>query len=125
MKKLTAVLLIFVCILTAASCGSNSVKQGSYIFTPSEDSFGTGASVLLYGDNKATVSFALFSSYIGFGTYKASGDTLVINTDDGQYHYTFKIVEDGLKFDAEKSSDMTWGSTFTDGDIFSYTEAEE
>ena len=119
MKKFAALLLIFVFILSFAACSrSEEVEQGAYFYTPSDGSFGTGATVLLYGKGYATIYFSLFSDYIGFGTYDVSGDTLVVNTDDGNFHYAFKIVEDGLKFDAAHSSNMTWGSTFTDGDIF-------
>ena len=64
------------------------------------------------------MSFAAYSSYLGRGTYTLSADTLVLNTNDGYYTYTFKVQEDGFAFDAANSSANTHYAKIPDGALF-------
>ena len=98
---------------------SSGLRSGVYVFYPDgEIYYGTGACVELMEHDKFSISFAIWSGYEGTGKYKVSGDTLLL--DAGEYHYAFKIVEEGLMFDAENSSTMLWGSEISDGDILIY-----
>lgn len=47
-----------------------------------------------------------YSSYLPFGTYEIVGDDLILRTEDKTYTYIFKIVENGLIFDASRSSQI-------------------
>ena len=64
------------------------------------------------------MTFSGYSSYFGHGTYQLNEDTLVLNTDDGYYTYTFKVQENGYTFDADHSSDNTHYAKLPDGALF-------
>lgn len=52
-------------------------------------------------------SWSAFSSYLAYGTYQITDDALILTTTDNyQYIYVFKKVDDGYAFDAGKSSQI-------------------
>ncbi len=44
------------------------------------------------------------SSYIAWGSYILTEDTLMLPTSDGMYIYVFDVTDEGFRFDAERSS---------------------
>lgn len=120
MKKFIAVILLVALCITISSCGKadseKDLELREYIFQESEDVI--PASIMLMEDNKFQFIFSGISSYIGIGSYIIDGDRLILTTDDGDYHYTFNITDDGLVFDAEASSENIWSGDFTDGSVF-------
>jgi len=75
-------------------------------------------SFVLFDDGTFSMTFSGYSSYAGYGTYTLSEDTLVLNTKDGNYTYTFKVLENGYAFDAANSSDNTHYAKLPDGAVF-------
>ncbi len=61
--------------------------------------------------------FSPISSYIGHGEYTETDGRLVLNTDDGNFTYAFDVTEDGIMFDGGSSSEFTWYSNLSDGDV--------
>lgn len=72
----------------------------------------------LFEDGTFSMTFSVYSSYIGIGTYEMTEDKLILRTDDGQFIYVFDIVDDKMIFDAEASSEMVWFSGMVDGSAF-------
>ena len=99
----------------------------AYVFRDSEQPI--KPSIALYDNGVFTFNFSAVSSYIGMGRYTIEGDTLTLNTDDGNFTYVFDMVakEEGepkistvdgekkLVFDAKKSSEQLWFSDMHDG----------
>lgn len=78
-----------------------------YLFRDSVDP--SSPSVLLnYHEQGKSFMFmySALSSYLPFGTYEIVGDDLILRTEDKTYTYIFKIVENGLIFDASRSSQI-------------------
>lgn len=89
---------------------------GKYVYSGSD---AVHQSVLVLSENDSfTFTFSMLSSYVGYGQYTVKDDVLTLQTDDGQYHYTFKMVDGTLVFDAAHSSKETWFGEFTDGSVF-------
>ena len=123
MKKGIAVFLAAAMALPAGSCKSSAPSEGALdleprIYTYSESDELIPPSIQLLEGDRFQFTFSALSSYIAFGSCRADGDTLVLNTDDGDFRYTFKITEDGLVFDAANSSENIWYADFTDGALF-------
>ena len=58
-------------------------------------------------DKTFLFSYDVLSSYLATGTYTQNHGQLQLKTDDGNYHYTFDIVDENtLKFNLENSSDI-------------------
>ena len=72
-----------------------------------------------------TFIFSALSSYIGTGTYSTDGGKLTLNTFDFDQTYVFDITENGLKFDADASSENLWFSDITDGAFFAEHKTAE
>jgi len=87
-----------------------SVQDAEPLFRPS---------LTLYEDGTFQMIFSPVSSYIGVGTYERSDERLTLHTDDGKFTYTFDVVEDALRFDADASSEWLWFADLQDGDFFS------
>ena len=102
MKKGIAVFLAAAMALPAGSCKSSAPSEGALeleprIYTYSESDELIPPSIQLLEGDRFQFTFSALSSYIAFGSCRADGDTLVLNTDDGDFRYTFKITEDGLE----------------------------
>lgn len=69
-------------------------------------------------------SYDVLSSYMPYGTYEIKDGKLICSTDDGLYHYVFKIGEDNtMIFMADLSSSIElindkFGELVTDGAVF-------
>lgn len=79
----------------------------------------------LYKTEKTfTFSYDVISSYLSHGTYEIEDGILTAVTDDGNYHYQFKVIDENtLEFLQEGSSDVRLvddrlGAAIQDGAIF-------
>lgn len=88
-----------------------------YVFGDS-DSIIDQSVILLDGEGRFQFTFSPISSYVGVGTYVIEGDTLTMTTDDGTYIYIFTVTEEGLVYDAEKSTGFTWFGKVEHGSLF-------
>jgi hypothetical protein len=78
--------------------------------------------VLLEDNNKFSFPYSLLSSYIAMGSYEIDGDGLLLQTDDGQYKYVFKIKDNTLIFNAKDSSEIPPFDNVPDGATFKREE---
>lgn len=134
MKKITKVLAILMALTLMVSftaCGKNKKTgsgKGSSVVSADADFFGkyvfagsdaAHESIIVLGeDGSFTFTFSHLSSYVGYGQYTLKDDVLTLKTDDGQYHYTFKVVDGTLVLDGKNSSKETWNGEFKDGSVF-------
>ncbi|MDO4568597.1 MAG: hypothetical protein Q4B99_06535 [Clostridia bacterium] len=123
MKKLLALLLALMCIVPLAGCNkqehNNYELSRLYVHQESEDII--KPSIKLLEGNKCQFTFSALRSYLGLGTYTIEDSVLVIDTDDGEYKYTFHIDGeniDKLIFDAGNSSEYIHYGEFEDGAVF-------
>lgn len=122
MKKWIAMFIASALIISMTACfsgksgGMDSELLGKYDFI-SEESEMT-STVVLNEDGTFVFTFSPLSDYIGSGKYTIKNDVLTLKTDDGKYHYVFKMKDGTLIFDAEKSSEQLWFGEFTDGSVF-------
>ena len=123
MKRAWLALLAVALCMVISGCGEEgsfeAVGQRVYTYEDSNDII--PPSVVLMEHHRFQFTFSAVSSFIGWGTYCIDGDTLVLNTDDEMYQYTFKIVEDEggyLVFDADNSSETIHFADFKDGAVF-------
>lgn len=105
---------------------ANAQLVRAYVFRDSQQPI--KPSIALYDNGLFTFNFSAVSSYIGMGKYIIEGNTLTLNTDDGNFTYVFDMVEkeegdpknstvEGekkLEFDAKKSSEQLWFSDMHD-----------
>ena len=121
MKRLVIILIASLLLLGTVACSAKNEPEALpdpirvYAYRDSENIM--LPSVTLYEDNTFTFSFSTVSSYIGIGTYTVEDDVLTLNTDDGNYTYTFIMKDDTLIFDAERSSKTLWYSGLKDGAV--------
>lgn len=119
MKRI-AVILAMCFMLTGCEVDSDlALFPRAYTFTASECAF--QPELLLDYGSYCRMTFAPAGDKIFVnGTYEIiGGDRVVIDTDDGSYHYEFDVNSNNdLVFDAEASSDMVWFSDMEDGCIF-------
>ena len=114
MKK---IILIAAAILlcAAALCSCHDIKiYGTYTFRDGD----AWSEVTLHEDGSFEFMFSPISSYLGIGEFTVQNDTLTLKTSDGQYHYVFRITDNGIVFDADASSDTLWFGEFADGALF-------
>lgn len=118
MRKFVLFFISLVLCLSFSACGKTPSDELSrvYVHTASEDV--VKPSVALMEDGRAQFTFSAFSSYAGIGTYTVENDTLTIRTDDGEYHYVFKMIDDTLVFDEAASSENKHMGEFADGAVF-------
>ena len=118
------ILLAILCAIALISCGDGREEQlpekisAVYSWHEEDADMIHSASVSLYEDGTFIFGFSPVSSYIGHGEYKIEDDMLYLKTDDGDFHYSFKIAGEDIIYDAENSSGFTWFSEFGDGDVF-------
>ena len=62
--------------------------------------------ITLYGNGEFQFIYSGLSSYIGWGSYILTEDTLTLPTSDGMYVYVFDVTSEGFRFDAERSSEL-------------------
>lgn len=101
----------------------NGEKVGFYVFNGSKDT--VKPTLTLYDNDTFEFIFSALSSYIGTGTYSTDGGKLTLNTFDFDQTYVFDITENGLKFDADASSENLWFSDITDGAFFAEHKTAE
>ena len=112
-KYLLIAATILLCAAILCSCNNKSLS-GTYTFGEGVHS----AEVTLNEDGSFEFVFSPISSYLGIGKFTISGDRLTLRTSDGQYHYVFRITDNGIEFDADASSDILWFGEFADGSLF-------
>ena len=121
MKRVLPILLALLFLLGATACAGKPDAEPFYdpvrVYAYRDSENIMLPSVTLYEDNTFTFSFSAISSYIGIGTYTVEDDVLTLNTDDGNYTYTFIMKDDTLIFDAERSSKTLWYSGLKDGAV--------
>ena len=114
LKKIAA-MAAAVAISAAILCSCHNQKlTGTYSF--GED--GSRSSITLNEDGTFEFVFSPVSNYVGIGKCTVTDDILTLETSDGQYHYVFRITDEGLVFDEEASSEIKWFGTFSDGTLF-------
>ncbi len=74
-------------------------------------------SLVLYDTGEFSFTFSLISSYWGYGHYTVEDDVLLLRTDDGNFHYQFRMEEGRLIFQADRSSEMVWFSGLHQGSV--------
>lgn len=112
------ILTLSLCLF-AVSCGKAPVRDLELrTYTESASDEPLPARLTLLEGNRFEFRFSAASSYLGYGIYQIDDDKLLLTTDDGKFHYTFTIAEDGLVFDAVNSSENIWFGDFTDGSVF-------
>lgn len=122
MKKWIAMIIASTLILTMTACfsgksgGLDAELLGKYDYIDEEDEM--TSTVVLNEDGTFVFTFSPLSSYIGHGKYTVKDDVLTLKTDDGKYHYVFKMEDGTLIFDAEQSSEEVWLGGFSDGSVF-------
>ena len=128
---LKVLLLAILCALAMISCGDGEEENFSekfdavYYWRDDDGDMIHTASVSLYEDGTFMFGFSPVSSYIGHGEYTIEDNMLYLETDDGNFHYSFKISGEDLIYDAENSSGFTWFSDFGDGDVFVSVKNDE
>lgn len=75
----------------------------TYRYTPEYDAAGV---VLSPSDGTFTFTYSLLSSYLPRGRMEEEGDKLLLYTDDGENHYTFRRQGENLVFLAGESSPL-------------------
>lgn len=119
MKKFAAIVLAILMTVSITACKSGGVDSdllGKYSYCGEDESF--TSTVVLNENGTFEFTFSEISDYIGHGKYTIKNDVLTLKTDDGKYHYTFKMEDGTLIFDAENSSEEIWFGDFSDGSVF-------
>lgn len=122
MKKIVC-LFISVALLAGVliGCGNRTqakLPEGTRVYSLRDSSDLMPPSITLEENGQFTFVFSALSSYIGRGSYEIRDERVVLNTDDGDFHYTFDMTDEGLVFDAEGSSANTWYADIPDGAVF-------
>lgn len=89
---------------------------GYYVFRNSKEMM--KPAVTLFDDGWFSLSFSMFSSYIGVGEYEIEDERLILRTNDGKFVYVFDMAGNKLIFDGKASSEMVWFSDIKDGSVF-------
>lgn len=87
----------------------------TYSFRESEDVI--KPTLTLFEGNEFSFTFSGISSYLGFGTYHISDNSLTLRTSDGRYRYVFEIRGEELIFKAGDSSKELHYSGLYDGAV--------
>ncbi len=129
------VIVLAVCCLTNAKEDEAPVVMptGKTVYkmvTENEDLFWTPGITLDSDEGTFSFGYSMLSSYINYGSYEIQGDKLVAKTSDGQYYFTFQVIdEETLEFVEKESSKLHqfedekefW---VKDGAIFKYEEVK-
>lgn len=122
MKKWIAMFVASALIISMTACfsgksgGLDTELLGKYDYIDEDSEL--SSTVVLNEDGTFVFTFSPLSSYVGNGKYTVKDDVLTLTTDDGKYHYVFKMEDGTLIFDAEKSSEELWFGQFSDGSVF-------
>ncbi len=81
-------------------------EADSRVFTYHDSIDFTEPNITLYGNGEFQFIFSGLSSYIAWGSYILTEDTLTLPTSDGMYVYVFDVTDEGFRFDAERSSEI-------------------
>lgn len=124
MRKILSYILFVIVSFSLIGCSSDkevTVSNGTYsLDIQSKDIFNP---VLSISDGSFTFTYDVLSSYSNTGSYIIEDETLILTTDDGNNEYYFKIKDDSLVFQEDKSSsveltDANQGVYISDGDVF-------
>ncbi len=106
------VIVLAVCCLTNAKEKEESVviPTGQSVYkmvTANENLFWTPGITLDSDEGTFTFGYSMLSSYMNYGSYEILGDKLIARTSDGQYHFTFRVIdEETLEFVENESSKL-------------------
>lgn len=110
MKKL---ILLFCCMFLLIACrkeDTSSVVSGTYVMEVEQENKEEILFPLFSIDtekNEFSFCYDILSSYVPIGTYEIKENLLTATTNDNQYHYVFKIVDNNtLSFVEEASSEI-------------------
>ena len=122
MKKIFLFISIFIlilCLITGCSDKKNiaTVNLTVRVYELHQTNDPIYPYVTLMGDDEFLFYDSAYSSNIAKGTYEIDGDNLVLKTSDGENNYVFKIENDTLVFNKEKSS-PTVDDAIKDGAVF-------
>ncbi len=115
-----AVLLLmagYFCMCAVRAREDSGTGEGKTYVYAHEDGFGESA-VTIYCDLTFVFEMHPLSSYLGVGRYESKDNALVLFTDDGQNHYTFRKESGKLIYDAERSSEIPSYCDISDGAVF-------
>lgn len=124
MNKISIGLVVLVIATSIIGCSLSktaSIEIGNYILKTVNEEIVPPKIVI--SEDTFTFTYDSLSSYMNVGTYSIEKNMLTLTTDDGRYHYTFKIHDNTLVFESENSSsvepiDERMGLEIKDGDIF-------
>ena len=119
MKRLTALLMLLVMILSGCS-GTYSLHDGMYVQKQIEDGQ-IHVPYILIRDGRFTVVQDIAVSYQPSGEIEQSGNTVTMKTlfAGDEYSWVFELTaDDTLKFSAEKSKPKEVGEPIEEGTIF-------
>lgn len=108
LKRHFLVIFLVSTLFIFGGCGDKSVSEisdGTYtMVTTDEEAFAPSITFNL-DDNTFRFTYDLFSSYLNIGTIDVSDGKVICTTDDEQFTFVFKIIDnDILEFLAEESS---------------------
>ena len=125
-----AAALAVLCMAVVVFLATNGVEKKAYDSYVLQASVSEEEEMFLPGlgldreEETFSFGFDLLSSYLSCGTYEIEDDVLTAVTDDGMYHYRFKVIDENtLEFMQEGSSEVKlinedMGIAVKDGAIF-------
>lgn len=126
MRKKSIILGVLALFLLFAGCTRQTeegqpiaqVQLGKYEMEASEEPF--KPYVMLEENQTFQMMYSALMSYLPLGTYEVKEDSVVLTTEDGERHYTFRIDGDTLVFRKDKSSSVKFGKEelMPDGAVF-------
>lgn len=131
MKKLTAIILVPLCLLCVAGCNTQEIIDESEIvgkvYTYEKDGFGGDFQISVMENGTFSYYEGLLSNYIGCGTWK-SNDTILHLSDNGMEtdikNYYFQVDDNDLVFIADDSDDFLFIDV-SDGERFLSSQKAE
>ena len=97
--------------------GTELQEEAGNVYTYSNGEGDQAGLSLTASNSRFSLSLSMVSSYLGLGTYEEKDNLLLLATDDGLYHFTFRRVGNQLVFVADQSSDVS-PSCVGDGAVF-------
>ncbi|MCI9626887.1 MAG: hypothetical protein HFI90_08940 [Clostridia bacterium] len=128
MRKQSILLAVLTVFLLFAGCTQQQtedmqqpqaqVQPGKYEMEASEEPL--KPYVMLEENQTFQMMYSALMSYLPLGTYEVKEDSVVLTTEDGERHYTFRIDGDTLVFRKDKSSSVKFGKEelMPDGAVF-------
>lgn len=114
---------VVVCVVVGLWLGSRGeTPQSQGIDVVGYYQHGVDSRLSLLEDGTFRLNFPPYSNLIGGGSYETDSDKLILKTDCGDSAYVFRIVEGGLIYLADQSSQDAWSSGIKDGALFARME---